>query len=527
MTKVNGMGILRRAVVTTVAMAGLAVSPLAAQQAASTTRAPQQAAPQGPTIRLSMNEAVTMALEYNLGLKADRMDVEASDQAIVGARAAFLPQFSSRFGRSSGTRQPTDFTQGSSDISSRGLSLSATVLQSLPWHGGTYTVSWQGSRSDQIGGISSFNPNINSQLNLNFTQPLWEGFRTDSARVNLETSQRNRSIADLTLQQRIIQTEVTVKLAYLNLVAAIEGRKVAQQTMDINDQSLRNARARVAVGQSPQIDVIEAEAQAATSREILIGTEGRIGTTEDNLRQLILDPLRPDYWQVRLEATDQIVLTPFELDLDVAIKNALASRLDLIQFRQSLEITDLRANLNRNLTKPSVDLELNYSAAGQGGTQFQFGDGFPPPIVSRLDRSFGSALGDTFSGAYPNWSAFVRVAYPIGQTGARAALATTEILKRQQEIDIRNLELQIVREVREAARQVQNSFERVQAARVAREASERQLEAENRRFEVGMSTTLAQQVRQRELAQTRNAELSAMISYNSALIQFQRVQKIQ
>ena len=529
MTKVNGMGILRRVVATTVTIVGVAASPLAAQQNSSAVRAPQQApAPQDQTLRLSMNEAVAMALEWNLGLKADRLDVDAADQNIVGARAAFLPQLSSRFGRSTGTRQPTDFTQGTTNISSRGLSLSATVGQALPWYGGNYSVSWIGSRNDTIGGIAnSFNPSINSQLNLNFTQPLLSGFRLDSARVGVETSQRNRSIADLTLQQQVVGAEVTVKLAYLNLVAAVEGRKVSQQAMDIADQSLRNARARVAVGQSPQIDVIEAEAQAAGFRESLIGAEGRIGTAEDNLRQLILDPSRPDYWTVRLEATDQIVLTPFQVDIDAAIKNALANRLDLISFRQTMEITDLRADLNKNLTMPSVNLELNYSASATGGTQFEFGEGFPPPVLSRTDRSFGSALGDTFSGAYPNWSAFVRVAYPIGQTSARVTLATTQIQKRQLELDIRNRELQVVRDVREAARQVQNSYERVQASRVARDAAERQLDAENRRFEVGMSTTLAQQQRQRDLATARNTELTAMISYNIALIQFQRVQKIQ
>jgi outer membrane protein TolC len=297
--------------------------------------------------------------------------------------------------------------------------------------------------------------------------------------------------------------------------------------MDIAEQTLRNARARVEVGQSPQIDVVQAEAQVATNREQLIAAEGRIGTAEDNLRQLILDPSRPDYWQVKLETTDTIQLTPFQVDLDAAITNALANRLDLQEFRQSMEITDLRIELNKNLTLPSIDLQLRYTARGTGGTQFEFGQGFPPPVLSRTDRSFGSALGDTFSGAYPSWSAGVVVGYPIGKTAARAALATTEIQKRQQDLDIRNLELQVVREVREAARQVQNAFQRVQAARTAREASETQLNAEERRFQVGLSTTLDQQVRQQQLAGARLTELSAMISYNQAIINFERVQKIQ
>ena len=528
MTKVNGMGILGRVVTTTVAIVGVAVSPLAAQQNASPVRAPQQApAPQGQTLRLSMNEAVAMALEHNLGLKADRMDVEVADQNIASAKSAYLPQLTGSFARQSNRSVPTDFTQGVTDITSNGLTVATTVAQLTPWFGGSYSASWNANRNDQIGGLSSINPRVGSGISLTYNQPLWREFKIDSERVNVETSQRQRSIADLGLQTRIVVTEVTVKSAYLNYVAAVEGRKVAQLILDNAEQSLRNARARVAVGQSPQIEVVQAEAQSASFRENLIASDARIGQTEDNLRQLILDPARPDYWQVRLETTDTIQVTPFTVDLDAAIKNALANRLDLQQFRQNGEIIDLRMELNKNLTKPNVDLRVNYSASGTAGTVFEFGDGFPPPILSRSDRRFGSALGDTFSGAYPSWSAGVQVGYPIGRTAQKTALATTEIQKRQQDIDIRNLELSVVRDVRDAARQVQNSYERVQAAKVAREASQTQLDAEDRRFQVGLSTTLDQQIRQRELAQARNNELSAMIAYNQALINFERVQKIQ
>lgn len=529
MTKVNGMGIVRRVVATTVAIIGVAVSPLAAQQNASTVRAPQQApAAQGPVVRLSMNEAVAMALEYNLGLKADRMDLEVADQGILSAKSAYLPQLTSSLRRNSSRSLPGDFTQGTTDITSRGLSIAATVSQQMPWLGGTYQVSWQGDRSDTLGRLgNSFNPVLGSNISLSFNQPLWRDLKIDAARANLETSQRNRSIADLAVQRQVVVYEVNVKNAYLGLVAAVESRKVAQLNMDNAETSLRHARARVAVGQSPQIDVVQAEAQAAGFREALIGSEARIGQAEDNLRQLILDPARPDYWQVRLETSDTIQVTPFQVDLEAAIKNALASRLDLQTFRQNMAITDLSMEVNKNLTLPDVSLELSYAARGTAGTQFEFGEGFPPPILSRADRSFGSALGDTFSGAYPSWSAGVRVDYPIGKTQARVAVATTEIRKRQLVTDIRNLELQIVREVRDAARQVQNSYERVQAARTAREASQTQLDAEDRRFEVGLSTTLDQQVRQQQLASARNAELTAMISYNQALINFERVQKIQ
>ena len=85
----------------------------------------------------------------------------------------------------------------------------------------------------------------------------------------------------------------------------------------------------------------------------------------------------------------------------------------------------------------------------------------------------------------------------------------------------------MVRQVREAGRQVQNSLERIQATQAALTATEQQLEAERRSFAVGLSTTLDMQIRQSQLAQARVNELNARISYNRALINFDRVQKTQ
>ena len=174
---------------------------------------------------------------------------------------------------------------------------------------------------------------------------------------------------------------------------------------------------------------------------------------------------------------------------------------------------------------PSVDLNVAYSTEGRAGTIYEYGSGFPPVVASASTRAFGGALGDVFGAAYPAWSVGVTVGYPVGRSAEKANYAQGEVQKRQQELGLQQLQIEIVREVRDAARQVQNSFQRVQAARVAREATQQQLEAEERRSSVGLSTPLELQIRQRDLANSRINELNAMIAYNRALIVLERVQK--
>jgi outer membrane protein TolC len=325
-------------------------------------------------------------------------------------------------------------------------------------------------------------------------------------------------IADLQLQQRVVGLEASVRTAYLGMVAAVEGRKVAQQNMDLAQQSLENARARVAVGQAPQIDIITSEATVESFREQLILADASIARSEDNLRSIVLDPNRPDYWQVHLEPTDPIRLTQRQVDEDAAIQNALANRLDLVSLRRSMEITDLNLKLNQDLTKPSVDLQMTYSAKGTGGRQASG--------VNSTDFGFGGVLGDAFKGTYPNWTWGVNVGYPLGRSSAEAAVAQSQLQKQQQTLNQRDLEVSIVQDVRQAARDVRTTWQRVQATQAARAAVERQLEAEERKFAVGLSDTFTLQSRQTQLASARINELNAIVAYNLSLIELERVQKI-
>jgi outer membrane protein TolC len=488
---------------------------------------PAPAAPTQATLDLTMDAAVKMALEANLGLQAGRLNLDGADHAIASARAAFLPQVGSTLSRSSQVSVPNDFTQGSADITSRGLTVNSSFNQVLPVFGTTYALAWNNNRTSQIGGNPLFNPFLRSAFSLNVTQPLWRGLVTDQARTALTTSHRRRRVADLQFEQQTVRLEAAVRTAYLDLISAREGLRVAQQNMQIRQASLADARARVNVGAAAPIDLISAEAEVAANQEQVLVAEALIATREDQLRTLILDPERADYWQVRINAIDAVQSQPREIDVDEAIRNALANRLDLIAARQDIEINDLSLRVARDATRPAVNLQLNYATSGTGGTRFIYGQGFPPPVEGRTDRSFNSVLGDTFGAAYPQWSVGVNVAYPLGRSAADANLAQQEVARRQSQISLRELELAVVQQVRDVARQVQSSYQRVVVTRAALAASEQQLEAEQRRFAAGLSTTLELQVRQGQLATARTAELNAVIAYNRALIDFERLQKTQ
>lgn len=478
------------------------------------------------TLPLTMQQAVDMALDANLGLKADKLAPAISAQDVVRAKASFIPTVGTGLQRNTKDQIPSSFVESTSSVVTSGsFGVSTGVSQLLPFYGANYQVTWTGGRNTTTAN-STFNPLLSSNFAVTFSQPLLRGFKTDSARTNLDNAKRQAEITDVQLLESIAQTERSTRLAYLNLIIAVQSRNVAQQNLDVANAALRNSRARVQVGVAAPTDIVDAEASVASNEEALILAEGNIDRAMDQLRQLIFDPSRPDYWTVRLEPTDTVRVEPRAIDIDAAVKNALANRTDLIAARKNLEITSVNIDLLHNLTLPSVDLRVNYTGSGVAGTQFEFGSGFPPPVVSQTTRGFGSALADSLNFSYPSWTYGVQVSYPIGKSDSEASLTRARLQKQQAEIQLREAEQAVATAVRDAARQVETNYKRVQATRAALTAQEKRQEAEQKRFDVGLSDTFKLFQVQRDVAAARVAELTAELAYSQALINFEAVQRI-
>lgn len=482
---------------------------------------------EGPQVQLTADEAVRLALENNLGVRSERLGPRISTFGVAQARAAFAPLlFSNTQTRS--TTQPPDFlaSGGSGEATtSERVQTTFGVQQNLGWGGGRYTVSWDASRQS-VNYTSSFNPQLGSNLSANFTQPLLRNFGIDAARQQLLIARKNEEIADIQLRRQITSTERIVRNAYYDLIGALGQLDVAQQSLELAREALRQNERRVEVGAMAQIDILEAQAEVSRVEEAVIIAEASIRSFEDNLRTLIMNPSQPDYWTARMVPTERPVLTGRPVDVEAAVSNALANRTDLAQARKRLESTQINLDYVRNQRLPDMNVIANYNTVGVAGTQFQFGSGFPPPVLNQTQRSFGDALRDVFGNNFRTWSVQLQINYPIGTSAADAGLAATRLQREQEVNSIQELELAVTAQVRDAGRQATTSLQRVEATRRAREFAERRLEADQKRVTVGLATTFQLLQAQRDLSNARQQELRALIDYNRALVNFEAVQTV-
>ncbi len=505
----------------------LAFSASASAQSLQPPAAAQAGAAQapGPVKRLSVADAVQLALEQNLNLQVQRLDPQAQDLTIAQVKSAWAPLFTTSLVTSNSKSPVNSFLSGATDkLTNDQFQAIVSAQQQLPW-GGSFNIDWNTSRTESNSAFSSPNPSLRGAISLTYTQSLLRNFRIDNVRQQLLVSRKNREISDVQLQQAVLTTTRNVKSAYWDLAYAVASLGVQRQSLELAQESLRNNRSRVEIGTMAPIDIVEAEAEVAQREEAVLLAEAAVTRTEDTLRALVFDPSTPDFWDMRLELTDEPTFQAQAIDLNAAVGNAMANRTDLLQARKNIESSDINIRYFRNQILPDVNLQAGYGVTGQGGTQYNFGDGFPPQVISRIDEGYGKVLSRMFGRDFPNWSLALQVGYPLGRSSAEAGLARARIQYQQSQIQLRNLELQVATQVREVARQVNTNRKRVDSTRAARQLAERRLEAEQKKFAAGMSTSFFVIQAQRDLAQARNAELQAVLDYNRSLVDFETVQQ--
>jgi outer membrane protein len=506
-----------------VSASGQTPAPVPQVPAASGVQIP--APPTGPTLRLTADEAVRLALENNLGIQAERLSPQINTFETAQARAAYAPVLFSNFNSRSSTQPPSSFISGSSALlTNESFSQNGGIGQNVKWGGGQYSFSLDGARATTNSAESRYNPQLSSNLSARYVQPLLRNFKFDSLRQQISTAQNNQVIADIGLRERVTLTSQAVRNAYFDLIGSIEGHKVALQSLQLAQESLKNNQTKVEVGTLAPIDIIEAEAEVASNEEAVINAEARIKTVEDRLRALILNPSQADFWTLRIEPADAPSLTPVAIDVEAAIANALANRTDIARLKKQLDNVGVTIRFAENQRLPALDVTANYNVIGLAGTQFQYGSGFPPPILDTKVRNFTDALRDVAGQNFRTWSVALNFNYPIGTSQAEAGLASARLERQQGGQTLRELELQVATAVRDAARSVETNLKRVEATAKARDRAERRYEAEQKRMTVGLSTTFAIFQAQRDLARQRQLEVNAMIDYNRSVVAFEAIQ---
>ena len=482
--------------------------------------------PDRPLRELRLEEAVSLALEKNLDIQVAKLEPQAVDFQVAGVRNTYRPSFTSTLGVRDQYALPTSTLNGGTKVNNATNTYNFGWSQNVSKWGGAYTVNWTNSRLETSNAFSTFNPSFQTNLVASYSQPIMRGFRIDNTRQQLQVNLINRDISEESARATTVQTVANVRNAYWDLVFAQSAVEVAVRATELADKLVEDNQARVEVGTLAPLDIVQAQAEAATRRQNLAAAEAAASTAELALKRYLVSGTDDPLWRQTIRPVDLPSIEPAPGDIEAAIRRALAERTDVLMSRKNLDSNDVSIRYFRDQSRPALDLNASYGAQGLGGTAFiRSGSGVESQITGTGPGGYLDALSALGQRAYPTWNLNLTMSYPIGGNQAEAQYARARVQRSQAMTRLRALEIQIAAEVANAALTVQSNLKRVEAATAARELAQKRLEAEQSRFEVGMTTNFFVVQAQRDLRDAANTELRALADYRKSLVTFERAQQ--
>jgi len=516
------------------AMAGMLAAPVAAQQATSAPGAQAQqieryvvGEARPPVIEgrqmidLTLEQATQIAIEKNLDLKVARMNPQSVDYQLVAARASFMPQITSSYSFNNSQSPSENTLDGVKNVSNKTQGFNGGFSQTLPWHAGSFSANFNNSRSSTNRLTSPLNPSYSSSVRLSYSMPLMAGFKIDNTRNQLRTLQITRQISDITLLAAIENTKNSVRQSYWSLRSAIEQIEIARRALELARRSYDDSRIKIEIGTLAPIEITNFETQVANAEQQVLAAEIGWRTAELNFKRLLVSGADDELYAQTINPVDRPALSVQSVDIQAAVTRALAERTDAMQSRKNLEITKLNLEISKDQTKPNLSLSSGYTLSGQGGAERnrQTGEVIVPGGYLDALRAIGSL-------DLPTWNFGFNFSYPIGMRAAKANYARALIGLDQAEAQLKVQELTISTEVINAGLNVENTYKLYQAAVKSREAAEKNAEAAQTRFDVGMLTNFEVVTSQNQLTSSRLQELSRLIAYMNAVAEFDRVQRV-
>lgn len=446
-------------------------------------------------VDLSLDNARIAAIANNLNLSATLIAPTIAAEQVSEEEA----RFESVFTLSASVRDNDDAVASALD-SSQSTSRSITPGIRVPLRtGGELSINLPISRFSTDNSFSLLNPAYTSDLNFSLSHNLLRGAGRRAATHSIRLAEYNRQVSEAQTKLEVIRTLAEVDRAYWRLYAAIRALEVVEQQHAVAAAQLERAQRKERAGTGTEVDIVRAQSGVADRVEQIIRAQNDVSLQERALKALLnIDGLDVDS-STHLEPASPPDPVEYDFDTPRLVQAALDNRMELLEIELNLARDAANIAFAENQALPLVALQYTYGVNGLGGT---------------LDNSVDTLGRNNFE----SWSIGLNAEIPLGNEQRKSSLAQS-ILARLQTLATRDArEQSITREVYDAIDQLSSTWNRILAAQEAVSLSARVLEAEQRQFDVGRSTTTDVLDADANLANARLTEIRAIVEYQIAQI---------
>jgi outer membrane protein TolC len=450
---------------------------------------------------MSLKDCIQTALQYNFDVQIQRENVDIQLYGLNGAYGGYDPTLNI-----SGQHNHDNQAQFTTVTETNGAVVGVVVPQ----------ISDVDSFKTDVGGLSPWGlqydffgnvaqSTVNSfgspqeedaggQVGVTVTQPLLKNFWIDTTRLTILLAKNSLKESEQGLRLQYITSVAAVQNAYYELIYAQDNVQVQQEALVLAQTQLDQDRQRVAVGSLAPLDVQQDEAQVASSQATLIAARNTLSLDQNTLKSLLVSDY--SHWHdTTIKPTESLAANLQLFDLQDCWGKGMTRRPDLLQARLTVESQGITLKYDRNQLYPTLDLNSQYGYNGVG------------PVYSGAFDQYGDAN-------HPFYYYGASLSFPLSNVKARNTLKSDKATLRQELLTLKQLEQNIMVEIDNAVQQVRSDYEGVQASKQARIYAEAALDAEQKKYAVGKSTTFTVLQLQNTLTADRGAEIRSIANYN-------------
>ncbi len=445
--------------------------------------------------KLTLEECRASALEHNLDLKVAFINPTIAEQSVSEEEGRFEAAFTTR-----ALWQENDSPTASTLSSAQSKQQNVEPGVRIPLRTGeTINVTLPFTRSETNNQFSTLNPAYTTDLSLSMSQPLLRGAGRRANTAALRIASYNKQAEDSRTKLEAIRQLAAVDRAYWRLYQARRELDVRQQQYELADVQLRSAQRRVDTGRSAEIEVIRAQSGLADRLEAIIIAQNNVLIQQRELKRIINLPGLTVDSTVLVVPTTEPDPVEYLFETGPLMARALENRMEMLELELRLAADAANIDLNKNNALPLLTMDYTYRVNGLGGTRHRSNEVL-------IDNNF------------EDWSVGLNAEIPLGNETALARVRRA-ILTRVQRLGSRAArELSIRQEVLGAADQINAGWQRILASRQSSLANARALAAEQRQFDVGLSTSTNVLDAASRLAESQSSEIRAMTDYEVARV---------
>jgi len=472
------------------------------------------------SIVLSLKAAIIRALSNNVSIAVESFNSKVKKETIMESLSEFDAMLGLELSTGRKTQQLASAFSSPNRMANDNDNWDLSLSQKLVT-GANYQFDFTNNRNKTNSKTAGLNPSYSSEFQLSLTQPLLKNFGVDLNKRNIHIANNDVDISDYEFKAKAIDVVSDVENTYWDFVFTLGDLEVKQKSLERAKDLQKRVKAQVLVGIMAPIETLQAESEVASREEFLLTAQDVIEDNQDKLKNILnIDFSSPEGLSPIYPSSKATVLME-DFNFNEIVKMALANRPDYLAKKKDLENKDILVKYQENQIYPSVDLVGSLGINGLSGEAITITSGTFQG-KSSYGGNYGNSLSDALSTKYYNWEFGVKFSYPLGNRSAKSKLSASRLEKAQSILSIKGLEKKIILEVRESARQLKTDSKRIKAANVAKKLADEKLKAEEKKFEVGLSTSFNVLKFQEDLAEAQSNVIKTIIDYKQSRIRFRK-----